>query len=157
MSVTVPTLVALVVHRKRQNLLIDHSLDAFNKILNDRRLFAEFKQSLAEDFCIENGLFWEDWMEARQSLKNSVKHVQTIFPTSANLELNVTATTKKKIAESIEQNILAAEIFAEAKAEVFQMMYLNSFPRFILKLRQRAAYPSSSIHTSGKNFEITAV
>ncbi|KAI9144931.1 hypothetical protein BKA69DRAFT_645114 [Paraphysoderma sedebokerense] len=60
-SVVIPVIAAVVLKYGKEKVLLNHSIEACEKILNDRRLSVEFRKSLAEDFCIENGLFWEDW------------------------------------------------------------------------------------------------
>ncbi|KAI9144932.1 hypothetical protein BKA69DRAFT_1052147 [Paraphysoderma sedebokerense] len=62
----------------------------------------------------------------------------------AQYEININSTTKSKIVKMIDSNNIDVSILEEVKKEVFQMMYLNSFPRFIKKLRNASQAPSNS-------------
>ncbi|KAI9145078.1 hypothetical protein BKA69DRAFT_1122015 [Paraphysoderma sedebokerense] len=156
-SVTIPIIVALIRERKKKIVLLDHSLEAFNKILNDRRLFVEFKKSLAEDFCIENGLFWDDLMALLQAsadpsspkkpadINKAVLGIYSNYiKAGSRYELNISAGTKKKITQAITAKKYDLTILESAKNEVFQMMYLNSFPRFIIKLKNSGQASSAN-------------
>ncbi|KAI9145082.1 hypothetical protein BKA69DRAFT_1053029 [Paraphysoderma sedebokerense] len=158
-SVTIPTFAAIVLKRKGKTILVDHSLDAFNKILADRRLFAEFKQSLAQDFCIENALFLEDWMALHSTdpanqkkpadLNKAIYGMYTNYiRPGARYELNISSHTKKKIIQAVEAKTFNIDILEDAKKEVFNMTYLNSFPRFILRLKHAGQIPSSTTNNN---------
>ncbi|KAI9143698.1 RGS domain-containing protein [Paraphysoderma sedebokerense] len=145
-SVTAPVLGVDIMKLRPTKESVNNTLDNFNKILMDRRLFAQFKKSLAEDFSIENGLFFEDLL-ALENDENKRKNSPKLYEKSiiaiyqnyikpgANHELNIAAPTRKKITQEIQAKNYKLEIYEQAKKEVCQMMYQTSFPRFLAKLK----------------------
>ncbi|KAI9144933.1 RGS domain-containing protein [Paraphysoderma sedebokerense] len=134
----------------KEKSLLNHTFETFEKILNDKKLFVEFKKSLAEDFCIENGLFWEDWraLKSISDRTETERAVHAIYNKyirqNAQYEINISSSTKSKFIKMIDSKSTDFSIVEEVKKEVFQMMYLNSFPRFIKKLKNASQTGSAS-------------
>ncbi|KAI9143699.1 RGS domain-containing protein [Paraphysoderma sedebokerense] len=163
-SVTAPVLGVDIMKLRPTKESVNNTLDNFNKILMDRRLFAQFKKSLAEDFSIENGLFFEDLLALENDenkRKNSPKLYeksiiaiyQSYIKSGANNEINIPAPTRKKIIQEINAKNFELEIYEQAKKEVCQMMYQNSFPRFLTKLKGGSLNGSTAVSTISKSSE----
>ncbi|KAI9145077.1 RGS domain-containing protein [Paraphysoderma sedebokerense] len=152
--VTIPAVYAFYYKYLQKSILVDNTMEAFNKVLMDHRLFASFKKTLAEDFSIENGLFWDDWLTLQPTdekktvdIPKTVLHMyETYIQVGAKYELNISSTCRKKISKEIAEKNYKPEILEAAKNEVFQMMYLNSFPRFVMKVKNGAN--NSTVNTS---------
>lgn len=141
-SVTLPAIFVTVQTFKQKNPIMDCTLENLHKVLTDGRLFDQFKIILAEDFCIENGLFWNEvsrlesefhQLQPQQLEKTVLIIFHKYIKPNANFELNITAGTRNMITQEISSKKIKHTIYDQAKKEVFQMMYLNSFPRFLTK------------------------
>ncbi|KAI9143700.1 RGS domain-containing protein [Paraphysoderma sedebokerense] len=167
-SVTAPAVGVILLKLRPAKDSINNTLDNFNRILMDRRLFEQFKKSLAEDFCIENGLFFEN-LQALENDENKRKNSPKQYESSiialyqeyirpgANYELNIPASTRKRITQEIQSKNYQVEIYEQAKKEVSQMMYLNSFPRFLAKLKGSSLNGSSASSVITKTTEASNI
>ncbi|KAI9141910.1 hypothetical protein BKA69DRAFT_1166290 [Paraphysoderma sedebokerense] len=141
---TIPGIYALLKGNKKP---IDNSVESFQRVLNDKELFQRLKKVLAQDFCVENALFYEEYMalfpnatasrisHAISTPEAARRHVQYIVKTfivnGALHELNLTSATKKAVLAEAQKGNYSVEILERAKNEVVQLMYLNSYQRLL--------------------------
>ncbi|KAI9143677.1 hypothetical protein BKA69DRAFT_1123087 [Paraphysoderma sedebokerense] len=63
LSVTAPMILAFRHDRHIERASVDNEKISFDRVLSNPALFQEFKVQLAKDFSIENGFFYEDYLE----------------------------------------------------------------------------------------------
>ncbi|KAI9144184.1 hypothetical protein BKA69DRAFT_1172963, partial [Paraphysoderma sedebokerense] len=148
-SIAFPAMYEFLRGRKDQKILLSYTLEAFQKVLNDRSLFSQLKDILAEDFCIENALFYEEYIclfptdsqnssyitENPESVHRHVFHiVQTFIAPGSPHELNLTSHARKEIMNAIHDQNFSIEILEPARKEIVQLMYTNTYPRLLKRI-----------------------
>ncbi|KAI9144197.1 hypothetical protein BKA69DRAFT_846501 [Paraphysoderma sedebokerense] len=138
-SIACPALYALLRQRgsDQKMILIAHNMDSFLRVLNNKDLFQKFKHILAEDFSIENALFWEEYNALIPSNSSKTTHtildadaarrqvqyiVNTFILPGSPHELNLSARTRKAIVQQATKNNYNTDILEPAKNEVIQLM-----------------------------------
>ncbi|KAI9141908.1 hypothetical protein BKA69DRAFT_1174701, partial [Paraphysoderma sedebokerense] len=132
---TIPGIYALIKGNRKP---IDNTVESFQRVLNDKELFQRLKKILAQDFCVENALFYEEYMALFPSATTSKishaistpegarRHVQYIVKAfivnGALHELNLTSATKKAVLAEAQKGNYSVEILERAKNEVVQLM-----------------------------------
>lgn len=159
-SVTFPALLALSKEYTLKSLIQNLNRSTFDKILNDSVLFLEFKEQLASDLCIENGIFHEHYREIQEGLRkigygkvevtarptfpianpptypsdlhDRIKRLYSLFILSGSpFEVNIPGTTRGYAKRSIgEIGTITPEILELIRQGVYENMFLNSFPKF---------------------------
>jgi len=112
---------------------------AFDMALSDPLLFQDLKAFTASDFSIENALFVEHLQKLRRSPPSNLealqKHYKQIFllflSSSAELQLNIPATSRERVKQQLDIFPPNDTLFDEVLAEVKQLMFLDTYPRFI--------------------------
>ncbi|KAI9144199.1 RGS domain-containing protein [Paraphysoderma sedebokerense] len=147
-SITIPALYAFF-RGGHENIHVEQSMESFQRVLNDRDMFQRFKIILAEDFSIENAMFLEEYntlapnstskttqtiLDAESTKKHIEYIVNNFIISGSPYELNLSSKTRKSIISEAKKDNYTIEILEPAKNEVTQLMYLNSFPRFIRRM-----------------------
>jgi regulator of G-protein signaling len=101
-----------------------------------RRLFKEF---LVQEYSEENLLFWteveklKDLLYDDEAYRKKSKDVYAEFVESmAPKEINISGTTRRKIAEELENDDTTENLFKIAQHEVYVLMRRQSYPRFLV-------------------------
>ncbi|KAK9695227.1 hypothetical protein K7432_013081 [Basidiobolus ranarum] len=120
----------------------------FEDLLNDPSLFQEFHAFSVRDFSVENPLFYRRVSEWTQDMKaiegksyssamydrtyQEAHEIYRLFISSnADFEINITAETSQQISCDISKEPIEISLFDQALAEVLDMMFQQTFPRFL--------------------------
>ncbi|KAK9761555.1 hypothetical protein K7432_013465 [Basidiobolus ranarum] len=112
--------------------------ECFEKILRDSLLLEQFKSFAAKDFTVENVLFYERCQAISRHETDSVKIEQELHETyttfiepNAELMVNLDWDTFSKIKADVSVEKFYPDMFNEAQAEIKDLMFCNTFPRFL--------------------------
>jgi len=101
-----------------------------------RRLFKDF---LVQEYSEENLLFWTEVEKLKDLLyddeahrKKSKKIYEEFVESMAPKEINISGTTRRKIAEELENDNTSENVFKIAQNEVYVLMRRQSYPRFLV-------------------------
>ncbi|KAJ3148173.1 Regulator of G-protein signaling 14 [Geranomyces michiganensis] len=109
--------------------------DRLQSCLRNKLALRYFSEACAEEYTIENLLFWLD-VEVFQSLPSSQRQMygQYIYLTyvscSAPLQINIPAEIRNDIQWPLDPHHVAETIFDEAQEQVYAMLKNHSFLRF---------------------------
>ena len=156
-----------------KNLFTGEQLDVWSVKLENlirdtdgRELFLQF---LEEEYSEENLLFWTEVESLRNLVADPDEYMRktrciysNYVKINSNDEINIAGHTRRKIDESIKDLIFSENIFDEAQEEVYKMMNIQSYPRFLVSdifkqlqesalLNQTASTnPPPNVHACGK-------
>lgn len=101
-----------------------------------RRLFKDF---LVQEYSEENLLFWTEVEKLKDLLyddeayrKKSKEIYEEFVESMAPKEINISGTTRRKIAEELENDNMGENVFRIAQNEVYVLMRRQSYPRFLV-------------------------
>jgi regulator of G-protein signaling len=111
----------------------------FDNLLHDeggRKLFTEF---LHQEHSLENLQFWSEVETLKAmcdepqdvAMKARTVYADYVKPMSEK-EVNICGITRRKIEEGLQLDIIDANIFNVAQAQVYSLMHRQSYPRFLL-------------------------
>lgn len=133
---------------------MDYNRETYSRVLNDPKHFDALKEQLTKEMCIENGMFVEEYNRSMRSVMSSqtsliqkptsaVDHHAThirlrdlfemYFANDAPFQLNVTS----EMVQSIKSQIMNLnegsnlQIYEAAFAEINDLIYSNTFARFV--------------------------
>ncbi|ORX89474.1 regulator of G protein signaling superfamily [Basidiobolus meristosporus CBS 931.73] len=126
----------------------DGAQPLFEDILKDSSLFQEFHAFSVRDFSVENPLFYRrvnQWIHDMKDLESSEctplmrtklhKEAYEIFQTfiarNADFEINIRGETYQRISHDLTQEKVESTLFDRALSEVTDMMFQQTFPRFL--------------------------
>ncbi|KAJ3088479.1 hypothetical protein HK102_008649 [Quaeritorhiza haematococci] len=137
-----------------------YNQESFDKTLNTPALYARFKEVVAQDFCMENLLFHEFYLQvlAMPNLPDQVAIVlkSRFLNAGAPHELNLTSAVKKRHLENLKKLGMFREVLKSIHDEVVLLLYTNSFPKFLRRervstgSRSTKSTDSKSHNTDGK-------
>jgi hypothetical protein len=160
-SVVLPVVVALFLRLKRTKL--DYSTESFNEVILNKKEFAKFKEVLAAQLCVENGLFTEQFLKLTKlyvppktvfpsAVKSDleahhqsqpvvdVKHQEMVIAIYDKFiaegsphELNILGPTRRIITQKLKDKHFHPVVFCQAWKEVYGLMFHNSYKAFLHK------------------------
>ncbi|KAK9717515.1 Regulator of G-protein signaling 16 [Basidiobolus ranarum] len=123
------------------------SFPVFEDILNNYSLFREFHAFSVRDFSVENPSFYHRANQWRIDMKriegtaysplrtklHAEAHeiYETFISNHADFEINIKGETSQRIYFDISQTMIESTVFDRALLEVVDMMYQQTFPRFL--------------------------
>jgi hypothetical protein len=156
LSATYPAVLALASRRQSRHLNL--SLASFQQVLDSPQHFTEFKQIVAQQFCYENVLFYQQYKElfAMSQLGSSSDDFLPLPPSvapskesealllsiyhdfikqGAPHQLNLPSSVTAQVAENIRNKNLHPSILTPVYNDVYQMLFQNSFPLYYAKYK----------------------
>jgi len=148
---------------------------AFELVLTDSSLLEEFKRFAVKDFSVENVLFYERVAQFRSlpaplpatngeltvtsdHLAKEARKVYYLFLREhADLQLNLSSRVLRNIESDIRLKRFCPGMFDGALAEVVQLMWTDTYPRFVRdhsKDWRRDLARRSSMLSGGKNVSV---
>ena len=130
---------------------------SFVRVLDDRAHFALLKDMMAAEFSLENGLFHEEYSDALLDLRRATealalvgtpggaeKHARAqtrlvrqlydkFIRHGATHELNLPGKLRQAITAAVRDGACTLERLSPVHKEVLNMIYVNTFPRFVSK------------------------
>lgn len=132
-----PMINLLSVHKQLRRK--KHSLDDFKRVFQDKQQWVLFKKQLEQDFCYEHGVFMDKFEELsltrnEVTLKKLTKDLYNNFiKLGSKFELNLSAKMRQDLMNYSAQDKLELRHFQLVRQEIWMQMYLNSYPRFLIK------------------------
>lgn len=110
----------------------------FNKTLSDIKLREEFVDFLKKEFSLENLMFYEkvNGFE-NQEWSNAMDIYEEYVKVGSNFEINLPVDIRKKIDYDIQEEMICAGMFSEAKENIKKLMIQDSFRRFFRQLEAK--------------------
>ncbi|ORX97880.1 hypothetical protein K493DRAFT_313890 [Basidiobolus meristosporus CBS 931.73] len=122
---------------------------SFEQVMDNYTLWEQFKLFAVQDFSVENVLFFERCRRLKDSwtcdetgelkvevIETEVRDVYDTFITpNARLMVNLNGKTRRQIQEALNQKNISVDIFDRAVEEVSELMFRNTYPRFIQSRR----------------------
>ncbi|KAK9762849.1 hypothetical protein K7432_011008 [Basidiobolus ranarum] len=143
---------------RRNRVISDSSINSypltatkvsFEQVMESSTLWEQFKLFAVQDFTVENVLFFErcrklkyDWMtedETQSKVDNMEIEIQDVYNTfiapNARFMVNLNGKTRRLILECLKQRNFSVDIFERALDEVAELMFRNTYPRFLQSRR----------------------
>ncbi|KAJ3088480.1 hypothetical protein HK102_008650 [Quaeritorhiza haematococci] len=116
-----------------------YNQESFDKTLNSPALYARFKEVVAQDFCMENLLFHEFYLQV-MAMPNMPDQVAIVLKSrflnaGAPHELNLTSAVKKKHLENLKKPGMIRDVLKSIHNDIGVLLYTNSFPKFLRRER----------------------
>ncbi|ORX99094.1 regulator of G protein signaling superfamily [Basidiobolus meristosporus CBS 931.73] len=120
-------------------------IESFDILLNNPALLEQFKMFAAREFSVENIMFYESCLRFRQSAWQSeaaitseaVNIFDKFIAYESPLTINLTGRTRQAIEDTLGDNVCHVHMFDEAIEEIKDLMFRNTFPRFLQSNRYR--------------------
>ncbi|KAK9685880.1 hypothetical protein K7432_015336 [Basidiobolus ranarum] len=134
----------LPMSRSSDNQNLTLCMESLDLLLSSPPLMEQFKMFSVKDFTVENVLFYERCMRFRNDIgegtgSNIAAEVSDIFDTfiayESRLMINLTGRTRQTIQEMINGNVYHLTMFDIAVEEVKDLMFRNTYPRFLQSKR----------------------
>ncbi|ORX90018.1 regulator of G protein signaling superfamily [Basidiobolus meristosporus CBS 931.73] len=131
------TLFQTLIGRSPQ-IALTSSMESFETLLRTPTLFEQFKLFAVKDFTIENVLFYEHCCrihELAATSSNYAEELQEIFTIfiaqDSRFMINLNGRTFRKLRQMVVERKFEENMYDEAKEEVKDLMFRNTYPRFL--------------------------
>ena len=112
-------------------------------VLSTPDLYIKFKEILVATYCLENTLFYEDMKEIARLFPNPVandmnymtnvrKLIEKYVEIGSPCELNIPDSLRSKLL-NVASATVASALLSEVLVEVHNILFTNSYPRFLIK------------------------
>ncbi|KAK9759360.1 Regulator of G-protein signaling 20, partial [Basidiobolus ranarum] len=122
---------------------------SFEKVVESYNLWEQFKLFAVQDFTVENVLFYErcrklkfDWITedgTEPEISSMEMEIQDVYNTfvapNARFMVNLNGKTRRLIQDSLKRREFSVDIFERALEEVGELMFRNTYPRFLQSRR----------------------
>ncbi|ORX89727.1 hypothetical protein K493DRAFT_382241, partial [Basidiobolus meristosporus CBS 931.73] len=130
---------------KGKSLVLDRTRESFEAMLQKPNIFYQFKMFAVADFTVECVLFYEAFARIA-TLSNSTspevvqEHLKDIYETfiapHARFQVNLTDDTFRQIRIQAKNGHWEVEMYSLVQAEVKELMFRNTYPRFLVRYRR---------------------
>ncbi|KAK9763598.1 hypothetical protein K7432_009584 [Basidiobolus ranarum] len=128
-----------------KSIVLDSTRESFESLLTNQNLLHQFKMFAVSDFTVECVLFYEACARvgnlsnslAPEVLREQLKEIYQIFITPhSRFQVNLTDDTIRQISILAKNDQWEMSIYQLAVAEVKELMFRNTYPRFLVRYRR---------------------